>query len=118
VRHDGDEVRAAVADIPGVCGIVKGSILPGYLGLKRGSPRLAISFYGSSGIWFLPNTEKTQEEKFRNLGKAAAKQGPGESGLLALDWNNGNRCILTDARLSGLLVGNRCIRKPTRYTAR
>jgi L-ribulokinase len=39
------------------------------------------------------------------LTKGAAKLKPGESGLLALDWNNGNRTILVDQRLTGLLVG-------------
>jgi L-ribulokinase len=48
---------------------------------------------------------KTQDEKFARLAKAAAAQKPGEHGLLALDWNNGNRCILVDVRLSGLLLG-------------
>ena len=48
---------------------------------------------------------KTQEEKFTNLQKAAAGFKPGESGLLALDWNNGNRTILVDVRLSGMLIG-------------
>jgi L-ribulokinase len=48
---------------------------------------------------------KTPDEKFRHLAVAAAKQKPGAHGLLALDWNNGNRCILVDARLTGLLLG-------------
>src|SRR5205085_5785976 len=39
------------------------------------------------------------------LSAAAARLRPGESGLLALDWNNGNRTILVDQRLTGLLVG-------------
>ncbi len=47
----------------------------------------------------------TQEEKFINLEKEASKLKPGESGLIALDWNNGNRTILVDVRLTGLLVG-------------
>ena len=42
----------------------------------------------------------------------AAKLKPGESGLLALDWNNGNRTILVDVRLSGLLVGQTLHTKP------
>ncbi len=46
----------------------------------------------------------TQDEKFEHLA-AAATQKPGEHGLLALDWNNGNRTILVDVRLSGLLLG-------------
>jgi L-ribulokinase len=92
-------------DIPGVCGIVDGSVMDGYYGIEAGQ-----SGVGDIFLWFV-NTlvpekyGKTQEEKFENLESSAAALKPGESGLLALDWNNGNRTILTDVRLSGLLVG-------------
>jgi L-ribulokinase len=48
---------------------------------------------------------KTTDERFKNLSEAASRQKPGEHGLIALDWNNGNRTILVDVRLSGMLVG-------------
>ena len=48
---------------------------------------------------------KTQDEKFANLENEAKKLKPGENGLLALDWNNGNRTILVDVRLTGLILG-------------
>ena len=92
-------------DIPGVCGIVDGSVMEGYYGIEAGQ-----SGVGDIFLWFINNLVpesygKTQDEKFRNLEKAAAKLKVGESGLLALDWNNGNRTILVDVRLTGLLIG-------------
>jgi len=92
-------------DIPGVCGIVNGSVLPGYYGIEAGQ-----SAVGDVFLWFVNHLVPesyglTQDEKFKNLADAAAKQKPGGHGLLALDWNNGNRCVLIDVRLTGLLVG-------------
>jgi len=94
-----------LADIPGVCGIVDGSILPGSYGIEAGQ-----SAVGDIFLWFVNRLVpdrygSSQDEKFVALAKAAAGQRPGEHGLLALDWNNGNRTILTDVRLSGLLLG-------------
>ena len=92
-------------DIPGVCGIVDGSVLKGYYGIEAGQ-----SAVGDIFLWFVnnfvpENYGKTQDEKFKNLEIAASKLLPGETGLLALDWNNGNRTILVDVRLTGLLIG-------------
>jgi L-ribulokinase len=77
----------------------------GFYGIEAGQ-----SAVGDIFLWFVDTLVpesygKTQEQKFKNLEAAAKKLVPGESGLLALDWNNGNRTILVDARLSGLLVG-------------
>ena len=91
-----------LADIPGLCGIVPGSILPGYYGLEAGQ-----SAVGDIFNWFVnyiqPLGRKAGTHEALSL--QAARITPGESGLLALDWNNGNRTILVDQRLTGLLLG-------------
>jgi len=91
-------------DIPGVCGIVPESILPGMYGIEAGQ-----SAVGDLFNWFVqhlvPAEFNREGEAHANLTAAAARLAPGASGLLALDWNNGNRTILVDARLTGLLIG-------------
>ena len=99
-------------DIPGVCGIVDGSVMKGYYGIEAGQ-----SAVGDIFLWFVTHLVpelygKSIEEKFSNLEKAAGKLNPGESGLLALDWNNGNRTILVDVRLTGLLLGQTLYTEP------
>jgi len=91
-----------LADVPGLCGIVDGSVLPGYFGLEAGQ-----SAVGDIFNWWVNYIQPGGKTPLthRDLDAAAAKLKPGESGLLALDWNNGNRTILVDQRLTGLLVG-------------
>ena len=89
-----------IADIPGICGIVKGAILPGFFGIEAGQ-----SAVGDIFKWWVEVILGGDAALHAELTAQAAKQRPGQAGLLALDWNNGNRTILVDQRLTGLLLG-------------
>ena len=103
------ESTREMADIPGICGIVDGSILPGYFGLEAGQ-----SAVGDIFNWFVTYIEPGGKDagSHEALTEKAAKLKPGQSGLLALDWNNGNRTVLVDQRLTGLLAGQTLHTKP------
>jgi L-ribulokinase len=98
-------MQKPLADIPGVCGIVPGSVLPGYYGIEAGQ-----SAVGDIFLWLVnhlvPESYGADTgAKFGAMEAAMAGQKPGATGLLALDWNNGNRTVLVDSRLTGLLLG-------------
>jgi L-ribulokinase len=101
--------RSPLADIPGLCGIVDGSVLPGCYGLEAGQ-----SAVGDIFNWFVNYIQPGGAAKGSHeaLTRAAEKIRPGESGLLALDWNHGNRTILVDQRLTGLLIGQTLYTRP------
>lgn len=90
----------ALKDVPGVAGIVNGSVLPGYIGIEAGQ-----SAVGDIFNWFVSRAANRGEAYHAELTEKARRLKAGQSGLLALDWNNGNRNILTDPDLTGLLVG-------------
>jgi L-ribulokinase len=102
--------------VPGMCGVVVDGILPGYPGFEAGQ-----SCVGDHFEWFVENcvpAAYTQEAKARGIGihellteKAAALK-IGESGLVALDWWNGNRSVLVDVDLTGMLIGCTLLTKP------
>jgi L-ribulokinase len=89
-----------VADIPGICGIVPGAILPGFYGIEAGQ-----SAVGDIFKWWVEVVCEGEGALHGELTRQAAEQEPGQHGLLALDWNNGNRTILVDPMLSGVLLG-------------
>jgi L-ribulokinase len=96
---------AALPFIPGLCGQVLGSVLPGYYGIEAGQ-----SAVGDLFLWLVDHVVpdsygKTAGEKFAAMELAMNSAKPGAHGLLVLDWNNGNRNILTDTHLTGLLLG-------------
>ena len=95
--------------VPGMCGYVEDGIIPGFFGYEAGQ-----SCVGDHFAWFVENcvpAAHEHEAKERGidihqlLEEKAAKLRPGESGLLALDWWNGNRSVLVDVDLTGLLLG-------------
>ncbi|KLU63135.1 ribulokinase [Peptococcaceae bacterium CEB3] len=95
--------------LPGITGVVKDGIIPGFYGYEAGQAAV-----GDMYAWFVKQALSSDYhnlalESRRNvydyLEGLAASLAPGESGLLALDWWNGNRSILGDADLSGTIIG-------------
>ena len=102
--------------VPGMCGVVEDGIIPGFLGYEAGQ-----SCVGDHFEWFVDNcvpASYMKEAESRNINihkllreKASALKA-GESGLVALDWWNGNRSVLVDADLTGVIVGCTLLTKP------
>lgn len=101
---------------PGMCGVVEDGILPGFFGYEAGQ-----SCVGDHFSWFVDNcvpAEYTEDAKKNGknihayLREKASERKPGESGLVALDWWNGNRSVLVDADLSGVMIGMTLATKP------
>ena len=102
-------VGDGLQNVDGMCGVVRGGIIPGYYGYEAGQ-----SGVGDIFAWFVDNAvpqeyyaaaKEAGTDIHHYLEMEAAKQKPGESGLVALDWWNGNRSTLVDADLTGLLIG-------------
>ncbi len=97
------------ASFTGICGVVRDGIVPGYFGNEAGQ-----SAVGDMFAWFIENAVAPEYHSAAHaagltlhqyLEREAARQKPGESGLLALDWWNGNRSLLVDASVTGMLIG-------------
>ncbi|WP_067501031.1 ribulokinase [Actinoplanes sp. TFC3] len=97
VMNDND-----VKVVPGMCGVVDGGIVAGSYGYEAGQ-----SGVGDIFAHYVPPT--WTHEKLTEL---AAKQKPGQHGLLVLDWHSGNRSVLVDHELSGLVVGETLATRP------
>ncbi len=95
--------------VPGMAGVVEDGIVPGLFAYEAGQAAVG-DIFGWFVDGMLPADVKAEADASRVsahdvLAARAASLRPGESGLLALDWWNGNRSTLVDAELSGLLVG-------------
>ena len=102
--------------VPGMCGVVEDGVVPGFFGYEAGQ-----SCVGDHFDWFVkhcvPASYQKEAEKLELgihafLRSKAQNLRPGQSGLVALDWWNGNRSVLVDADLSGLMVGMTLLTKP------
>jgi L-ribulokinase len=102
--------------VPGMCGYVEDGIIPGLFGYEAGQ-----SCVGDHFAWFVDNCvpgsyERQAQERGMDihqfLEEKASRLKPGESGLLALDWWNGNRSVLVDVDLTGMLLGATLATKP------
>jgi len=99
----------ALAEVPGMCGVVDGGIIAGQWGYEAGQ-----SGVGDIFAWFtehavpgnyLAEAARRGISLFDLLSQEAARQPAGAHGLIALDWLNGNRSVLVDAHLSGAVLG-------------
>ncbi len=115
-------VGDALQTVEGMCGVVRGGIIPNMYGYEAGQ-----SGVGDIFAWLVDNAvpgEYFDAAKAAGLDihsyleQEAAKQKPGESGVIALDWLNGNRSTLVDAELTGLFIGvTLATRAPELYRA-
>lgn len=108
--------NAQERDVPGIFGVVEDGIIPGLYCYEAGQCGVGDCFE-----WFVKNSvpasygmeaEKKGISIHAMLSEKAGKFGPGESGLIALDWWNGNRSILANADLSGMIIGFTLLTKP------
>ncbi|MEU8083011.1 ribulokinase [Micromonospora sp. NPDC049101] len=98
---------AAVAEVAGMCGVVDGGISPGAWGYEAGQ-----SGVGDIFGWFVKHAAPAGIDSHEQLTELAASQPVGAHGLIALDWWNGNRSLLVNHDLSGMIVGMTLATRP------
>ncbi|MCR8631514.1 ribulokinase [Paenibacillus radicis (ex Xue et al. 2023)] len=102
--------------VEGMCGVVEDGIIPGYMGYEAGQSAVGdiFAWYVEQGVpaYVKEAAEKEGVNVHEWLEAKASDYQPGETGLLALDWWNGNRSVLVDTDLTGLLIGCTLLTKP------
>jgi L-ribulokinase len=103
-------------EVEGMCGVVEDGIIPGYFGYEAGQSAVGDIFEWfveeSVPAYVLEDAEKAGENVHVYLTRKANELNVGESGLLALDWWNGNRSVLVDTDLTGTILGLTLLTKP------
>src|SRR5664279_4327273 len=99
----------ALAEVPGMCGVVDGGIMSGLYGYEAGQ-----SGVGDIFAWYVKNqvpgryfdkADAAGKSVHQHLTGLAFEEPVGAHGLVALDWRNGNRSVLVDTNMSGIIVG-------------
>ena len=102
--------------VPGICGYAEDGMIRGYVGYEAGQSCVGDHFQWMTENCVPPHYFEAAAKEGKNihayLSEKAAQLLPGESGLVALDWWNGNRSILVDGKLSGLIIGCNLQTKP------
>jgi L-ribulokinase len=100
---------ARLREVPGMCGVVRGGIVEGQWGYEAGQSGVGdiLAHFVDSSMppAYRAAADAANVSPHDYLSDLAARQGPGEHGLVALDWHSGNRSVLVDHELSGLIVG-------------
>ncbi|MEV0729639.1 ribulokinase [Polymorphospora sp. NPDC050346] len=96
-----------LGEVPGMCGVVEGGLSPGMWGYEAGQ-----SGVGDIFGWFVEHAAPVGVASHERLSELAAAQPVGAHGLVALDWWNGNRSLLVNHDLSGLIVGMTLATRP------
>jgi L-ribulokinase len=98
-----------LAEVPGMCGVVRDGIVPGLFGYEAGQTGVGDIFGWAVEHAVPPRYHEEAQARGLDLhaylSELAGEQQVGAHGLVALDWNNGNRSVLVDHELSGLIVG-------------